>query len=188
MQQIKINNIVYNIPISWNDLTYIQAVNVIKNINDKGKQLSEISGIPYELILKLEDQQAAILFDLISFTENLEVFDSTDVKPDYESFDFGSIEYGVAEKCRQTMKDGKTGIEVVIDIIKILKGVDITNEPFLDWIGTANFFLSKSIISMIAMPNLTKVRQHLSSNKLGLTDYKNLAHLELTLKSQGVEH
>ena len=71
MQQIKINNIVYNIPISWEDLTYIQAVNVIKNINDKGKQLSEISGIPYELILKLEDQQAAILFDLISFTENL---------------------------------------------------------------------------------------------------------------------
>lgn len=188
MQQIKINNVEYNIPITWDDLTYKQAIGVIKNVDDKGKQLSEITGIPYELILSLADQQASILFELISFTENLEVFDNDIVKDDYKDFDFGSIEYGIAEKCRQHMKTGLTGFEVVIDIIKTLKGVDITNEPFMEWIGTANFFLSKSITSMIATPSLTKLQLHLNSNKLELTDYKSLAHLERMLKSQEVDH
>lgn len=188
MHNIKINNIEYNIPLSWDELTYKQAVDVIKNVNDKGKQLSYITNIPENIINSLIDRQVSILFDLISFTENLEVFDSIDVKKEYESFDFGSVSYGDAEKCRNIMIKELTGYEAIIDILKVLINKDITNEPFLEWIGTANFFLSKSIVSMIAMPSLTKLNTVLSKSKLELTDCKSLEALERMLKLQGMEH
>lgn len=187
MQVVTINGTPYNIPLSWDDeVTYKQAIDVIKNVDDKAFQLNILSGIPLDSINRMPDFQVAKLFELISFTENLEVFDSVEVLDKYKEFDFGSIEYGGAEKVRKILNTNSSGFEVAIGIIKELVNFDITNEPFLKVIGTANFFLSKSIISTIASVNLTKVNELLNKNKLALTDSKNLAALQHTLNSQEV--
>lgn len=187
MQKININNIEYNIPISWTDINYTQAVDIIENFETKDIQLSKITGIPIEVIHALNDSQASILFNLISFTENLEVFENDMVIEEYKSFDFGSISYGKAEECRNFMKSEQNGFRVIIKIINALVGLDISDKPFLDYIGTANFFLTKSISSMITTPSLMKIQQHLSNNKLALTDSLSLEALERTLNLQGAE-
>lgn len=172
---------------SWSDLTYSKAIDVIENFDKKDIQLSKLTGIPIELINSLNDNQASILFNLISFTEAMEVFENDMVIEEYKSFDFGSIPYGKAEVCRNFMKSEDNGFRVVVNIIKELVGLDISDKPFLDYIGTANFFLTKSISSMVVMPNLTKIQQHLNSNKLELTDSLSLEALERMLKLQEVE-
>ena len=184
MQVITINDIQYNIPISWEEVTYKQAVSVIKNVNDKGQQLAELTLIPIEMINAMKDVNAQQLFALISFTENLEVFNNVNVLDEYKDFDFGSVEYGGAEKVRKLLNSDSSGFEVVIGVIKELKGVDISDMPFLEIIGTANFFLSKSIVSLIVTANLTTVNQLLNRNKLESIDLKHLEALQHTLNSQ----
>lgn len=188
MQQVNINSVSYQVPISWSELTYKQGVSVIKNVDDKAKQLYEITGIPLEIIDKLQDSQAHSLFSLISFTENLEVFDSENVLENLKDFDFGSISYGDAERCRAIMSSSDSGYDAVIDIIKILKQIDISEMSFLEAIGSANFFLSKSIISMIVSPNSMKLKEAMNKSKQVLSDFKILEALERTLKLQEVEH
>lgn len=185
MQTVNINNIAYNIPISWDELTYKQGCEVIKNVGDKGLQLAAITGIPMNVINALVDEQVSKLFALISFTENLEVFDSDEVKEEYKTFDFGAIPYGTAEVCRKKMMVDDIGQVVVIDIMNTLIEKNIADEPFLEWIGTANFFLSKSIVSLIVMPNSVKLREALNKSKRDVSDYKSLVHLERMLNLQG---
>lgn len=188
MQQVTINNEVYAIPISWSELNYWQAVQCLKLVDDKGKQLSLLAKIPMQLIDTMPDQHAQQLFTLISFTENLEVFESVEVLDEYKSFDFGNIEYGKAEKIRQIMAKDVSGFEVSAEAIKLLYGKDINEMPFTEVIGTANFFLSKLILSTIVTPSLAKVKQVLSNDKLELNDSLNLAALEHTLNLQEGEH
>lgn len=184
MQPITINHIKYEIPLGWDEVNFYQATQVIKNVNDKGKQLEALSGIENWMIDKFTDFQVSKLFALISFTENLEVFNSVDVKEEYKNFDFGSIEYGKAEYCRKAMIESDSGFESVILIMQKLINKDISKEPFLEWIGTANFFLSKSISSMIAIPNLAKMESAKNKSKLVLSDFMNLEALERTLNLQ----
>lgn len=188
MQQVNINSVSYQIPISWSELTYKKGISVIKNVDDKVKQLNNLTGIPLDIIDKLQDIQAQQLFSLISFTENLEVFESENVLESLKDFDFGAISYGDAERCRAIMSSSESGYDAVIDIIKILKQIDISEMPFLEVIGSANFFLSKSIISMIVSPSSAKLKEAMSKSKQVLSDYKSLEALERTLKSQEVEH
>lgn len=184
MQPVTINHIKFQIPISWDEVTFAQAVEVIKHVDHKDKQLTILSGIEEYMINGMTDFQASKLFSLISFTENLEVFDSSDVKEEYKDFDFGSIEWGKADYCRKQLHDNNTGFEAVILIMQKLINKDISKELFLEWIGTANFFLSKSISSMITTPSLAKMDTALNRSKQVLTDYKNLEALERMLKLQ----
>lgn len=188
MQLVKINNVEYNIPISWEELTYKKAIDVLSNINDKGKQLNVISGIPIEIINSMKDLDISKIFALISFTENLDVFDSENVIEEYNDFDYGSIPYKEAEQCRNIMINSKeSGFDSVIDIIKTLTKYDITNEPFLKVIGTANFFLSNSIIFMIGMPSLAQMDLAMMRSQPEQKDYKVLEGLLRMLKSQDQE-
>ena len=184
MQQVKINNEVYEIPISWSELNYWQACQVINLVGDKGKQLSMLAKIPMQLIDIMPNDKAHLLFDIISFTENLEVFESEVILDEFKDFDFGSIEYGKAEKVKQLMSRDASGYEVSADSIKYLTGKDINEMPFSEVIGTANFFLSKLIASIIVSPSLVTLKQAMNKSKLVLTDYKNLVALERTLKLQ----
>ena len=186
MQQVTINNEVYEIPISWSELNYWQACQVINLVGDKGKQLSMLAKIPMQLIDIMPNDKAHLLFDIISFTENLEVFESDNVTEEDKAFDFGNLEYGKAEKIKQLMSRDASGYEVVADCIKFLSGKDINEMPFLEVIGTANFFLSKLIVSTIVSPSLVTLKQAMNKSKLVLTDYKNLVALERMLNSQGV--
>ena len=188
MQQVTINNEVYEIPISWSELNYWQAVQCLKLVDDKGKQLSLLAKMPMQLIDAMPDISIQQLFSLISFTESLEVFESIEVLEEYKSFDFGAIEYGKAEKIRQIMSKDISGFEVSAEAIKLLYGKDINEMPFTEVIGTANFFLSKLIVSTIVSPSLAKMNQVLSKDKLELKDSLNLGALQRMLNLQGQEH
>lgn len=187
MQQVTINNEVYEIPISWSELNYWQACQVINLVGDKGKQLSMLAKIPMQLIDIMPNDKAHLLFDIISFTENLEAFESDTVLDEFKDFDFGNIEYGKAEKVKQLMSRDASGFEVSADAIKYLMNKDINEMPFLEVIGTANFFLSKLIVSIIVSPSLVTLKQAMNKSKQVLTDYKNLVVLERMLSLQGVE-
>ena len=187
MQQVTINGDIYEIPISWSELNYWQACQVINLVGDKGKQLSMLAKIPMQLIDIMPNDKAHLLFDIISFTENLEVFESDKVLDEFKDFDFGNIEYGKAEKVKQLMSKEATGFEVSADAIKYLMNIDINEMPFLEVIGTANFFLSKLIVSIIVSPSLVTLKQAMNKSKQVLTDYKNLVVLERMLNSQDVE-
>ena len=187
MQQVTINGDIYEIPISWSELNYWQACQVINLVGDKGKQLSMLAKIPMQLIDIMPNDKAHLLFDIISFTENLEVFESDTVLDEFKDFDFGNIEYGKAEKVKQLMSREASGFEVSADAIKYLMNKDINEMPFLEVIGTANFFLSKLIVSIIVSPSLVTLKQAMHKSKQVLTDYKNLVVLERMLSLQGVE-
>jgi hypothetical protein len=187
MQQVTINGDIYEIPISWSELNYWQACQVINLVGDKGKQLSMLAKIPMQLIDIMPNDKAHLLFDIISFTENLEVFESDTVLDEFKDFDFGNIEYGKAEKVKQLMSREASGFEVSADAIKYLMNKDINEMPFLEVIGTANFFLSKLIVSIIVSPSLVTLKQAMNKSKQVLTDYKNLVVLERMLSLQGVE-
>lgn len=184
MQQVKIKNEIYEIPISWSELNYWKACKVLNLIDDKGKQLAFLGKIPMQLIDAMPDNQAQMLFTLISFTENLEVFENDNVLDEFKSFDFGNIEYGKAEKIRQIMAKDLSGYEVSAEAIKLLYDKDINEMPFLEVIGTANFFLSKLLASIVVSPSLTKVKQAMNNSKLVSKDYLALGALERTLNSQ----
>ena len=85
------------------------------------------------------------------------------------------------------MSKEATGFEVSADAIKYLMNIDINEMPFLEVIGTANFFLSKLIVSIIVSPSLVTLKQAMNKSKQVLTDYKNLVVLERMLNSQDVE-
>jgi len=187
MQQVTINGDIYEIPISWSELNYWQACQVINLVGDKGKQLSMLAKIPMQLIDIMPNDKAHLLFDIISFTENLEVFESDTVLDEFKDFDFGNIEYGKAEKVKQLMSRDASGFEVSADAIKYLMNKDINEMPFLEVIGTANFFLSKLIVSIIVSPSLVTLKQAINKSKQVLIDYKNLVVLERMLSLQGVE-
>lgn len=188
MQQVTINNEVYEIPISWSELNYWKACQVLNLVGDKGKQLSLLGKIPMQLIDAMPDPYAQQLFTLISFTENLEVFEDDAVLDEFKSFDFGSIEYGKAEKIRQIMAKDVSGYEVSAEAIKLLYNKDINEMPFLEVIGTANFFLSKLLVSIVVSPSLVKVKQAMNNAKQESKDYLALGALERTLKSQEGAH
>lgn len=184
MQQVTINNEVYEIPISWSELNYWQACQVIKLVDDKAKQLSMLAKIPMQLIDIMPNNQAQILFDLISFTENLEVFNEGEVLDKYKDFDYGSLEYGKAEKCKAIMSKDITGYEATAEIIQYLFNEDINAMPFLEVIGSSSFFLSRLMSSILVSPSLEKVKVALSKAKQGSSDYLALEGLVRMLKSQ----
>lgn len=184
MIPVTINHIKYNVPVSWSEVTFIQAVEVIKNVDHKDKQLTSLTGIEGWVIDKCPIYQVEKLFAMISFIENLDVFESDQVKEEYKYFDFGSIEWAKADYCRKAMYENHSGFEAAIKIMERLIEKNISNESFLEWIGTANFFLSKSISFLTAIPSLAKMDIAMSRSKQDLSDYKILGALERTLKSQ----
>jgi hypothetical protein len=187
MQEIKINGIDYVIPLDWSQLIYSKAIRIIKDYNDKTLVLSHASGIPVETINKLSDTDVSNLFGLISFTEDLSVFENVTPKDEFKSFKFKSIQYGEAEYCRNLMNNGSSGYEVIIKVIERLTAKDISNEPLTEIIGTANFFLTNSVISMIVTPSLTKAKLRPNNKAQGLEDSIILGALELMLNSQEKE-
>lgn len=187
MQEIKINDNFYNVPISWDELNYWQACQVIKHVDNKAMQLNVLSKIPLEFIDRMPNDKAHLLFDLIAFTENLEVFNSGEPLPEYLNFDYGNLEYGKAEHCKAIMMKDISGYEATAEIIQYLFNVDINDKPFLDIIGSASFFLSKLISSIIVSPSLAKIKLALSKAKQGSSDYIALEGLRHMFNSQEVE-
>lgn len=179
--KVEIDNKEYNVPMSWDEVTLVQGIEVFENVNDKAKQLECLTGIPVELVDKMLDVDAQKLFALISFTENLEVFNDDNVLDEFKDFDFGSIPYGESEKCRKMIAQSSSDYLVTIKIINYLKNVNMSNEPFLKTIGTVNFFFYQLMSSLIVTPYLTKLNKILLQCKRDQIDLTSMVASPLTL-------
>lgn len=187
MQEITINNIKYQIPIGWDEIKYNQVSNIIKDYDDKTLLLSHVTGIPVDVINKILDTDISKLFGLISFVDDLSVFENITPKEEYKDFKYSKIEYGEAEFCRKVMESGVSGYDAVAKIINRLVKYDINDKPVTEVIGTANFFLTNSIISMVVMPSLEKVRLAKSNKGPAFQDSIILEALERMLNLREVE-
>jgi len=186
MHTIKIKEREYNIPLSWDDVTYELAAKALSVYDDKTKILSTLTEIPVEIIDNMIDADVSKLFELISFHEDLEVFKSTDVLEQFKDFDFGSLSYGMAEKCRQIMNSNESGYLTAVSLIRNLVDFDVAKLPLPKVIGTVNFFLHKSINSMIVLKNWEVAKERAKKQGLVLTDSMLLEALQHTASSQTI--
>lgn len=146
MIEAKINDQTYNVPECWDDLTYSIAIGVYV-AHHAGAEESEIISksclIPMDVLYSVSERSVKELAGRLEFLSDLTIFDKIEPKEEYKDFDYGSITYGKAEKCRQLVDEKKTMFENVVPMFKELFDVDLTNEPFAEWIGTVNFFLNQ---------------------------------------------
>lgn len=168
MKQAGLNGKTYYIPERWEDLTYYQATNFFISLNagdNEATIISKLTAIPYDEIMNMSVNSVNLLADKISFCNDLKIFESQEVKEEYKDFDFGSLPYGKTEAIRQKVDTLKSMYEQAPTMFKDLFNLDITDEPFTEWIGTVNFFLSKWYRFIILMPTCQAVSTRMNKNK-----------------------
>lgn len=157
------------IPVSWDDIPYSKGIKVhdIETIRDK---ILYVTGISKRKLNQLSITSADKLFTILSFLEDLSVFNRAD-EESYKDFDFGSQTYEVVEKCKQLLGNpNKTGFEVIPDVIKLITGDDIRQLPLPKAIGIVNFFLLKSIHFFSITKNFQNTNTMQKKFKQELTD------------------
>ena len=112
----------------------------------------------------VEITSTATKFKIGNGSENwadLPYYENTDVLEKYKSIDYGSLPYGDTEKVRQYISNNKESnfLDLATEVIKMLTGDDISEQPFAEIIGTVDFFLKQWIVSTASTMNLTKVAE-----------------------------
>lgn len=174
MIKAEIKGIVYNVPTTWYDVPYKTAIKVIKE-KEPDNALCLLIGIDLETLNSLQNKSVATLYNCVNFIEDVSIMENTDVLEKYKSIDYGSLPYGDTEKVRQYISNNKESnfLDLAPEVIKMLTGDDISEEPFAEIIGTVDFFLKQWIVSTASTMNLTKVAEmkKASGQELkGLTD------------------
>lgn len=168
----------YEIPTSWSDVPYKTAIEVIKQ-KEPDNALCLLIGIDLETLNSLQSNSVATLYNCVSFIEDVSIMENTDVLEKYKSVDYGSLPYGDTEKVRQyiSKNNDKSFLDLATEVIKMLTGDDISEEPFAEIIGTVDFFLKQWMVSTASTMSLTKVAEmkKASGQELkGLTDSEAL--------------
>lgn len=159
MIQAKIKGIVYNVPTTWYDVPYKTAIEVVKE-KQPDNALCLLIGIDLETLNSLQSKSVATLYNCVSFIEDISIMENNDVLEKYQSFDYGSMPYGDTEKVRQyiSKNNDKSFLDLAPEVIKLLTGDDINEEPFAKIIGSVDFFLKQWMVSTASTMNLTKVQ------------------------------
>jgi hypothetical protein len=174
MIQAEIKGIVYNVPTTWYDVPYKTAIEVIRQ-KEPDNALCLLIGIDLETLNSLQSKSVATLYNCVSFVEDISIMENTDVLEKYQSVDYGSLPYGDTEKVRQyiSKNNDKSFLDLAPEVIKLLTGDDISEEPFAKIIGSVDFFLKQWMVSTASTMSLTKVAEmkKASGQELkGLTD------------------
>jgi len=149
MTEVKINEVAYAVPTSWNDVTFKEYCDVIRA---KGKPLSErlscYSGIPIEIVDKLNLTQLNYLLGCLEFMDSPDTLDAFVMA--YESkIEIGEEMYWRVENAKQVIQKVDVPMLAGAEVVKIFTadedgngGEDISNEPVTKVIGRVAFFLS----------------------------------------------
>ncbi len=157
MIKAEIKGIVYNVPTTWYDVPYKTAIEVIRQ-KEPDNALCLLIGIDLDTLNSLQNKSVATIYNCVSFIEDNSIMEKNDVLEKYKTFDYGSLPYGDTEKVRQYISNNKecNFLELAPEVIKMLTGDDISEEPFAEIIGTVDFFLRQWIVSTASMMNSTK--------------------------------
>ena len=174
MIQAEIKGIVYNVPTTWYDVPYKTAIEVIRQ-KEPDNALCLLIGIDLETLNSLQSKSVATLYNCVGFIEDISIMENNDVLEKYKSVDYGSLPYGDTEKVRQyiSKNNDKSFLDLAPEVIKLLTGDDISEEPFAKIIGSVDFFLKQWMVSTASTMSLTKVAEmkKASGQELkGLTD------------------
>jgi len=155
--KIKIKDVDYEIPLSWSDLTYNQAVAAISEKIELVDKINILTSIPIAEIEKTSIRDVDTLLNYLSFINDQEIFDSKEPSDLTANFDFGSLTYGVSEKVKKLFSnEDKTVYEVMPDVFEVMFNVDIRQKTFTDVIGDINNFFFRSMFFMRPTKNFTK--------------------------------
>lgn len=174
MIKAEIKGKIYDVPTSWYDIPYKTAVKIIKE-KEPDNALCLLIGIDLETLNSLQNKSVATLYNCVGFIEDVSIMENNDVLEKYKSIDYGSLPYGDTEKIRQYISNNKESsfLDLAPEVIKMITGDDISNEPFAKIIGSVDFFLKQWIASTASTMSLTKVQgmKKASGQELkGLTD------------------
>ena len=160
MIQAEIKGIIYNVPTTWHDVPYKTAIEVVRQ-KEPDNALCLLIGIDLETLNSLQSKSVATLYNCVSFIEDISIMENNDVLEKYQSFDYGSMPYGDTEKVRQyiSKNNDKSFLDLAPEVIKLLTGDDISEEPFAKIIGSVDFFLKQWMVSTASTMSLTKVAE-----------------------------
>lgn len=182
MIKAEIKGTEYNIPTSWADVPYKQAIEVIKT-KEPDLALCKLIGIDIELLNSLQNKSVATLYNCVSFISDISIMENNEPKEKYKDFDYGSKSYGDTEKVRNIISQNKdkSFLDLAPEIINHLTGDDISEEPFSEIIGTVGFFLNQWIASTSNIQNLMKAAGTKNKSEQESTGSTGLEASALTL-------
>lgn len=182
MIKAEIKGIVYDIPTTWYDVPYKTAIKVIKE-KEPDNALCLLIGIDLETLNSLQSKSVATLYNCVGFIEDISIMENNEVLEKYQSFDYGSMPYGDTEKVRQYISNNKESsfLDLAPEVIKMLTGDDISDEPFAKIIGSVDFFLKQWITSTASTMSLTKVAGMKKASGQELSDSTDSEASVLTL-------
>lgn len=182
MIQAEIKGKVYNVPTTWYDVPYKTAIEVVKE-KEPDNALCLLIGIDLETLNSLQSKSVATLYNCVFFIEDISIMEKNDVLEKYQSFDYGSMPYGDTEKVRQyiSKNNDKSFLDLAPEVIKLLTGDDISDEPFAKIIGSVDFFLKQWMVSTASTMSLTKVAEMKNQSWQELKDSTNSEASVLTL-------
>lgn len=147
-----------NVPESWEEVTYSQAVKLF-NIEDEVQLINVLCNTDKAEEIKFNEVEE--ILQCLKFVDDMSIFTDEQPMAKYMDFDFGGQSFKTVKDVESIFKENKDkrAFDIMPLILKRLINVDISNEPVKEWIGTANFFLFKSLIFLTNLKGYQKEKQ-----------------------------
>lgn len=155
-----------NVPESWDEVSYSKAIRLFE-IEDEVQLINVLCDTDKAEDIKFNEVEQ--ILECLKFVDDMSIF--TDEQPiaKYMDFDFGGQSFKTVKDIENIFKQNssKRAFDIMPLVMKRLIGIDISNEPVKEWIGTANFFLFKSLIFLTNLKGYQKVKQVQKKSKRG---------------------
>lgn len=141
MIEIKLNNTPYQLPASWNDVTYAKYCDIVTAQTESlSKRLSVYTGIDEATINQMKLKSLNMLADITEFLDSPD--DVHDFAMPFESeINIAHESYGKLEQAKQAIQNKPHPIIGAAEVIKIYTGEDINEQPITKAISQVAFFL-----------------------------------------------
>lgn len=185
------------VPTSWNDITqkkYCELLDLGDGFTEKDiiKRISVLCEIEEENILLLDNSFVERLASMIMFSYDASILAEFNIPPvEYKDFKIGKQKYGAMVKVRQAFKkirkSKKHDFNLTATLVREYTGEEIEEKPIPEVIGLCNFFLIRSLPSLIDTPHSEIININRKKSKLGLRSLvKRMATFLQSITSQEV--
>lgn len=133
----------YNLPSSWNDVTFLKYCDVVMAQGEPFmNRLSVYAGIESDILNKLTFNGIAEIANIVSFMDSPDDVNSFQYLYD-GAIQVGHETYGKMIISQQAIKKAKTPLFGAVVMVKQYTGEDISHEPITKCIGKALYFFKE---------------------------------------------
>lgn len=143
MIKVKLNDVVYQLPTSWADITFEKYCTIVAA--EDGNiiaRLTAASGIPVELLDKLPLSSLTSLTEVLAYTDEPNAAYLFSKPYENKEFNIGKENYSKIEEAKILLSKAEKPILAAAGIVKIYTGEDINNQPVTECLSKAGFFLA----------------------------------------------